>query len=224
MRDPAGGAINPPAPVRHGSLAVMGGTFDPIHVGHLAAAEEVREALGIERVLFVPNVIPPFKLAGAAAGPADRLAMVRLAIAGNPAFEVSTIELERGGVSYTADTVEALAAAERDAGRQPDLTLILSAETLRDLPGWYEPARLVAACRIAVVPRDGYPDPDPEWLRAQLPGLEPRVDVLDRPRIGLSSTALRARVAAGRSIRYLVPPAVERHIADHDLYRRMSPS
>lgn len=221
---PAGDGIRPPAQIRSGSLAMMGGTFDPIHVGHLAAAEEVREALGIERVVFVPNVIPPFKLGGAAVGADDRLAMARLAIADNPAFEVSTIELERGGVSYTADTIEALAAAERDAGREPDLTLILSAETLRDLPGWHEPARLVAACRIAVVPREGYPDPDPEWLRTQLPALEPRVDVLDRPRIGLSSTALRARVAAGRSIRYLVPPAVERFIADHDLYRRTTPS
>jgi nicotinate-nucleotide adenylyltransferase len=198
----------------------MGGTFDPIHVAHLAAAEEAREALGLERILFIPNETPPFKLEGAAANGQDRLAMVRLAIAGNPAFEASDMELQRGGVSYTADTMETLADAERQAGREPDLTLILSAETLHDLPGWHEPARLLAACRIAVLPRAGYPAPDPEWLRAQLPGAEQRVDLLDGPRLEISSTAIRERVAAGRSIRYLVPPVVERYIADHDLYRR----
>ncbi|HSL97278.1 MAG TPA: nicotinate-nucleotide adenylyltransferase [Candidatus Deferrimicrobiaceae bacterium] len=209
-----------PSPARPGSQGILGGTFDPIHLGHLASAEEAREALGLERVLFVPNAIPPFKLDGTAASAADRLAMTRLAITGNPAFEVSTIELERGGVSYTADTVEALAAAERAAGRQPDLTLILSAETLRDLPGWHEPARLLAACRIAVVPREGYPAPDPDWLRTQLPGVEQRVAWLDGPRLEISSTAIRERIAAGRSIRYLVPPVVERYVADHQLYRR----
>jgi nicotinate-nucleotide adenylyltransferase len=212
--------IRSPLPGRPGSIGVIGGTFDPIHLGHLAAAEEAREALGIERVLFIPNAIPPFKLDGAAADADDRLVMTRLAIAGNPAFEVSTIELERGGVSYTADTVEALAAAEREADREPDLTLILSAETLRDLPGWHAPERLVAACRIAVVPREGYPAPDPEWLRTQLPGAELQVALLDGPRLEISSTAIRERVAAGRSIRYLVPPVVERYIADHQLYRR----
>jgi len=212
--------IEPPPAARPGSLGILGGTFDPIHHGHLASAEEAREALGLERVLFVPNATPPFKLDGAAASADDRLAMTRLAIAGNTAFEVSTIELERGGVSYTADTVDALAADERAVGREPDLTLILSAETLRDLPGWHEPRRLLAACRIAVVPREGYPAPDPDWLRTQLPGVEQRVAWLDGPRLEISSTAIRERVAAGRSIRYLVPPDVERYIADHQLYRR----
>ena len=217
---PSSATARPAAPVRPGSIGVMGGTFDPIHVGHLAAAEEVRETLGIERILFIPNATPPFKLDGAAAPAADRVTMVRLAIAGNPAFEVSEIEIDRGGVSYTADTIEALAEAERRAGRVPDLTLVLSAETLRDLPGWHEPARLLAACRIAVVPREGYPAPDPEWLRGQLPGVEQRVDLLDGPRLEISSTAIRERVAAGRSIRYLVPSVVERYVADHGLYRR----
>lgn len=217
---PVAGSIRPPARVRAGSIGVMGGTFDPIHIGHLAAAEEAREALGLERVLFIPNATPPFKLDGAAAPAGDRVAMVRLAIAANPAFEVSEAEIERGGVSYTADTIEALADAERQAGRVPELTLILSAETLPDLPGWHEPARLVAACRIAVVPREGYPAPDLEWLHRQLPGVEQRVDLLDGPRLEISSTAIRERVAAGRSIRYLVPSVVERYVADHGLYRR----
>jgi nicotinate-nucleotide adenylyltransferase len=202
----------------------MGGTFDPVHIGHLAVAEEARETLGLERVVFIPNAVPPFKLDGAEATAADRVAMLERAVAGNPCFELSRLELERGGISYTADTVDALAAAERQAGREPDLTLILSAETYRDLPTWHAPARLLAACRIAVVPREGYPAPDPEWLRTQLPGQEHRVDYLDGPRLEISSTAIRARLAAGRSIRYLVPPAVEAYITEHELYRRTSAS
>jgi nicotinate-nucleotide adenylyltransferase len=144
--------------------------------------------------------------------------MVGLAIAGNPAFEVSRIELDRSGPSYTADTLDALAAAERAAGRAPDLTFILSAETLRDLPSWHEPERLLEASRIAVVPRDGFQAIDPGWLEDQFPGRADRFDLLAGPRLGISSTSIRARVGAGRSIRYLVPDAVAAYIADHGLY------
>ncbi len=202
----------------------MGGTFDPIHLAHLAAAEEVRERLGLARIVFVPNVIPPFKLDGAAASADDRLAMVRLAIGDNSAFELSTIELERGGVSYTVDTVEAFAELERAGGREPDITLILSGETFYDLPRWHEPARLLVACRIAVVPRGGYPAADPARVEAQLPAAAGRVDVLEGPRLEISSTDIRERVAAGRSIRYLVPTAVDAYIAEHHLYRRVPES
>ena len=102
--------------------------------------------------------------------------------------------------------------------------MVLSAETFRELPTWHEPERLFAAARVAVVPREGYPAPDPGWLAATFPGREDRVRYLEGPRLGLSSTALRARVAAGRSIRYLVPAAVEAYIATHDLYRTDSPN
>jgi nicotinate-nucleotide adenylyltransferase len=208
-----------PAPVRAGSIGIMGGTFDPIHLGHLAIAEEAREVLGLERVLFIPAGIPPHRPGGAAAVGADRAAMVQLAIAGNAAFEMSSIELERPGPSYTSDTVAALAAQELASGRTPDLTLILSAETLHDLPTWHDPERLVDACRFAVVPREGYPAPDQSWLRARFPGRAERFDLLEGPRLGLSSTSIRARLAAGRSIRYLVPPAVAGYIGDHGLYQ-----
>ena len=194
----------------------MGGTFDPIHVGHLAVAEEAREALALETVLFVPAGQPPHKLPGSVSPVRDRLEMVRLATADNPAFEVSTVEIERDGPSFTVDTVEALAAAHPDA----QLHLILSAETFAELPSWHEPDRLFEAARIAVVPREGYPAPDPGWVGRAFPGREDGVDYLGGPRLGLSSTALRTRVAAGRSIRYLVPPAVEAYIAEHQLYRR----
>ena len=213
------GDVRPPAAVRPGSIGIMGGTFDPIHVGHLAIAEEAREVLGLERVRFVPASIPPHRAGGAAAAAEDRAAMVELAILGNESFEISRAELDRPGPSYTTDTVEAFAAAERAAGRVPDLTFILSAETLHDLPTWHEPERLVDACRIAVVPREGYPAPDPAWLHAHFPGREARFDLLEGPRLGLSSTSIRERVRVGRSIRYLVPRAVARYIEDHHLYR-----
>jgi nicotinate-nucleotide adenylyltransferase len=194
----------------------MGGTFDPIHLGHLAVAEEAREALGLERVLFVPAGQPPHKLPGSFSPVRDRVAMVELAIEGNPSFELSLVEVEREGPSFTVDTVEALARAQPDAR----LHLILSAETFAELPTWHQPERLFEAARMAVVPRQGYPAPDPAWLGRAFPGREDRVDYLEGPRLGLSSTALRARVAAGRSIRYLVPPAVEAYIVEHQLYRR----
>ena len=198
------------------AIGIMGGTFDPVHVGHLAVAEEAREALGLERVLFVPAGQPPHKPPGSVTPVRDRVAMVRLAIAGNPAFELSTLEIEREGPSFTVDTVEALARAHPEA----TLHLILSAETFAELPGWHEPDRLFDSARMAVVPREGYPAPDPAWIERAFPGREDRVDYLGGPRLGLSSTALRTRVAAGRSIRYLVPEAVEAYIVDHELYRR----
>ena len=204
---------------RPGSIGVMGGTFDPIHVGHLAVAEEARDALGLERILFVPAGHPPHKLAEAVTAAAHRVAMVELAIAGNGAFELCRIEVDRAGPSYTADTVTELRAQEEAAGRSPDLTVILSVETFRELPGWREPERLLAAARVAVVPREGYPAPDPGWLNEHVPGQEDRVDFLEGPRLGLSSTALRERVAIGRSIRYLVPDAVARYIVEHRLYQ-----
>lgn len=195
-----------------GSVGVLGGTFDPIHIGHLAAAEEVREALGLERVLFVPAGIPPHKPGGLISAPHHRLAMVELAIAGNPAFEVSRVELERTGPSYTVDTLDALS-----PGRH--LTLILSAESFRGLPSWHEAERILALARIAIVPRGGLAPPGKGWLEEHFPGVKARIVELDAPRLRLSATDIRARVAAGRSIRYLVPDAVIGYIEDHDLYR-----
>ena len=203
-----GGALGS-APV---NLGVMGGTFDPIHLGHLAVAEEAREVLDLERILFVPAGLPPHKPAGEVTSIEHRLAMVELAIADNRAFELSRIEVDRPGPSYTVDTLETLAAAG------DRVTVILSAETFAELPTWHEPWRLFEAARVAVAPRWGYPAPDPDWLAATFPGREDRVSYLEGPRLGVSSTALRARVAAGRSIRYLVPQPVAAYIAANNLY------
>ncbi len=207
-----------PAPVVPGSRGIMGGTFDPIHLGHLAAADEAREVLGLERIAFVPAGIPPHKT-DQRVTPADhRLAMVEAAIADNAAFEVSRIDIDRPGPSFTVDTVELLAAAERAAGREPELTFILSVETLRELPTWHEPERLLDTCRLAVMPREGYPAPGRDWLSAHFPGREDRVVSLGGARLEISSSAIRARVARGRSIRYLVPASVAAYIAAHRLY------
>ena len=197
----------------------MGGTFDPVHLGHLAVAEEAREVLDLERILFVPAGQPPHKPAGEVISVEHRLAMVELAIADNPAFELSRLEVDRPGPSYTVDTLEELAAGG------DRLTVILSAETFAELPTWHEPERLFDAARVAVAPRWGYPAPDPDWLAATFPGRESRVSYLEGPRLGVSSTALRARVAAGRSIRYLVPAPVAAYIAANNLYvERRNPS
>jgi nicotinate-nucleotide adenylyltransferase len=202
-----------------GSLGVFGGTFDPIHFAHLAVAEEAAEALGLERVLFVPAREPPHKPGLAITSAEHRLAMVELAIADNDRFAVDRSELERAGPSYTVDTLAALAASRATDEGSPDLTLILSAEAFLGLLTWREPRRILELARLAVAPRDGYPDAGPEFLRDHLPDLAHRATFLDSPRLRLSASELRERAATGRSLRYLVPDAVAVYIGDHGLYQ-----
>jgi nicotinate-nucleotide adenylyltransferase len=209
------------------ALGVFGGTFDPIHVAHLAVAEAARDALGLQRVLFIPNRQPPHKPDQAVTPAADRLAMVQAAIAGNPAFETSTIEIDRDGPSYTADTLETLRAEQLAAGESGDLALIVSVDALAGLATWHEPARVLELAQLVVAPRDGYPDVDAAAIARLVPGSEPRIVMLDGPRMRLSASEIRARAAAGRSLRYLVPDAVAAYIGDHGLYtehRRMDRS
>jgi nicotinate-nucleotide adenylyltransferase len=206
-------AIPPPAPVVPGSVGILGGTFDPIHHGHLVIAEEAREALGLERVLLVPAASPPHKPGRPVTDAAHRLAMAELAIAGNPAFTVSRLEVDRGGASYTVDTLDALRAAGVE---QP--WFILSAEALAGLPAWRDPARILELCRLAVVPRGGYESLGPPWVTEHFPGLEDRVAFLPAPLLPISGSVVRRRAAAGRSVRYLVPDAVAAYIASHRLY------
>ena len=209
------------------TLGVFGGTFDPIHVAHLAVAEAARDALGLERVLFVPNRQPPHKPDQVVTPAADRLAMVRAAIADNPAFEVSTIEIDREGPSYTSDTLEALRAERVAVGESGDLALILSADAVAGLATWHEPARVLELAQLVIAPRDGYPDIDEAAIARLVPGAEARIVVLDGPRMSLSASEIRSRAAVGRSLRYLVPDAVAAYIGDHALYtepRRMDRS
>lgn len=206
------------APVA-GRWGILGGTFDPIHHGHLAIAEAAREALGLERVLLVPARQPPHRPHAPGASAEDRAAMVSLAIRGAPAFTLSRLELDRAGPSYTVDTLTALAATQAAAGLAPDLWFILSAEAFAEFPTWHEAERVLALCRLVVLPREGHPAPDLPALVARLPALAGRVTLLDGPWIRLSASEVRGRAAAGFSVRYLVPDAVAAYIADHRLYQ-----
>jgi nicotinate-nucleotide adenylyltransferase len=203
-------------------LGILGGTFDPVHLGHLALAEEVRETLDLARVLFVPAG-DPWQKAGTGVTPgAVRYALVERAIADNRGFAASRLEIDRPGPTYTAETLADIADAERAAGREPDLWFILSAEALAGMPTWRDPERVLALARLAVVPRAE----DAEDLAmaaarfaADFPGEGHRAIFLPGPRLAISGTLIRARVAAGRSIRYLVPDAVAAAIGEYALYQ-----
>ena len=145
--------------------------------------------------------------------------MVEAAIAENDRFALERLELERDGPSYTVDTLEALAGRRGPAGRQPELTLILSADSYLDLAAWREPRRILELARLAVAPRDGYPVADAGFMAALFPDKVDRVVFLDGPRMRLSASELRDRARTGRSLRYLVPDAVAAYIDDHGLYR-----
>ncbi|MGI8927396.1 MAG: nicotinate (nicotinamide) nucleotide adenylyltransferase [Tepidiformaceae bacterium] len=218
-------------------FGVLGGTFDPPHSGHLALAECARVQFALGRVLFVPAGDPWRKTGSGprpeARGPspsptaaptesgqardispaAHRLAMVRLAIAGNPAFAVDERELRRPGPSYTVDTLEELRAelgAESSiVNRQSSIVLVLGADALDDLPHWKDPARIFELARVAVAPRPGHPAPT----------AGPSALTVEMPPLAITSSDIRARLAAGKPIRYLVPDAVAAYIAEHGLYR-----
>lgn len=196
------------------AIGVLGGTFDPIHLGHLVVAEAVREALELDSMLFVPAWVNPRKVGRAQAAAEHRLEMLRLALSGNPAFEICPIEIDRGGPSYTVDTLEALRA---DFGARASLSFVMGADSLADLPRWHRPEDIVRLARLAVVPRSGH-RPDVDALEADVPGLRRALTNVEAPVIEISATAVRARAAAGRSIRYLVPEPVREYIEGRSLY------
>jgi nicotinate-nucleotide adenylyltransferase len=199
-----------------GATGVFGGTFDPIHYAHLAVAEAARDLLDLRRVLFIPAAQPPHKPDRSIAGSEDRFAMVRLAIADNPGFEISRIELDRGGPSYTVETLASLRAADADER----LALILSAESFAELPTWHEPERILELAEVVIVaPRFGYDEIDGSFLARNFPTSTAEAVFLDGPRVRLSASEIRERAAAGRSVRYLVPDAVAAYIGDHGLYQ-----
>lgn len=199
-------------------IGIFGGSFDPIHYGHLILADTCREHLALDRVLLVPAATSPLKLHGPRASNEARAEMIRLAIGGTETLAIETLEIERGGVSYTLDTVAAL--QQRWAG--DELVLLLGADTVASLDLWYEPARLLRTIPLGVVLRGDEPPPDFERAAQLLDtadrgGFQPQL--VPMPRINLSSTELRQRVAEGRSIRFRTPRAVESYIAENGLYR-----
>jgi nicotinate-nucleotide adenylyltransferase len=195
------------------NIGVLGGTFDPIHMGHLIVAEEARVRLGLREVLFVPAGDPWLKSESNVTAAVHRVEMVRRAIAGNPYFGLCTLEVERSGPSYTVDTMVAL---RQELGHKAGLHFILGKDTLPGLPVWKEPVRLLELCTLVVAPRLG--SKDWQHLESSIRGLRDRVIELDMPVIGISSSGIRERVAQGLSIRYLVPQDVEAYITERKLY------
>jgi len=198
------------------AIGILGGTFNPVHHGHLLLARDAREQLGLDRVLLVPNARSPLR-EGEELAPAElRLAMVRAAVDGEEGLEAHGIEVERGGRSYTVETLEAL------SRERPGVawTFLAGADGLETLERWHRIGDLLRLATVAVLPRPGYPVAE-AWdaLRSRAPGVAERVRVLpDARQVDIRATEVRERVAAGRSIRFLVPAAVESLIRRHHLY------
>lgn len=199
------------------NIGVLGGTFDPIHIGHLKVAEEAATRLDLPRILFMPAGQPWLKLnnANAISPLPHRLEMVRLGIAGNPRFKLSTIEIERSGPTYTVDTVAQL---QSQLGGGDEIFFILGWDNLSQLPQWHKPERLIEMCRLVAVPRVDFPLPDLPALEKELPGITGRVILFDKPRIDINASEIRRRAAQGLPISDFVPAPVERYIKEHNLY------
>ncbi len=190
-------------------VGVFGGSFDPVHFGHLFLAEYCREACGLDRVLFVPAGQPPHKAESTLTAGQHRLAMLELAVSDNPGFEVTDLELQREGPSYTVDTLAELS----QAAPGDEFFLLMGADMLQDFPNWREPQRICELAKLAVVARDGLTPLDWSVLDNVIPAeLSDEFLSVQMPRLDISSTEIRARVLSGQSIRYRTPDAVIAYI------------
>ncbi|MFP4436951.1 MAG: nicotinate-nucleotide adenylyltransferase [Chloroflexaceae bacterium] len=196
-------------------IGILGGTFDPVHYGHLAIAEEVRWALGLEQIYVVPAAQQPFKQGQQRANPAQRMEMVQRACAGNPALVPSDVELRRTPPSYTIDTLREF---RNRLSAGVTIWFIVGGDALESLPHWYASEEIISLARLAAVGRPGS-TPDLARLDAALPGLADATDMVTGPQLDISSTALRRRVAAGQPIRYQVPDTVLAYIVEQRLYQ-----
>lgn len=198
-------------------IGVFGGTFDPVHLGHLILAEQCREAGRLDEVWFVPAGNPPHKQGSTVTRFEQRVEMIELAIAGHAVFRVEAIEKELPGLTYTADVLDALRQRHADV----EFFLLLGADSFKDLPLWHEPWRILANATLLVMQRVDHETPDAEQLQAALhlpADRKPRLEVVPAPAIDIASRDVRRRVAEKRSIRYLVPRAVECYIKEKKLY------
>jgi nicotinate-nucleotide adenylyltransferase len=197
-----------------GHIGILGGTFNPPHLGHLVMAQEALDQLDLDRVVLMPVAVAPHKEAHEDPGAAARVELCRLAVRGDDRLEVSTLEVQRGGASFTVDTLREL----HDLEPEHDLTFIVGGDMAHSLPAWREPEAILDLATLAVAEREGVRRED---IARRLDPLHDgdRVVFFDMPRIDVSSSTIRRRVAEGRPIRYLVPDAVAEAIAEHDLYR-----
>jgi nicotinate-nucleotide adenylyltransferase len=198
-----------------GHIGILGGTFNPPHMGHLVMAQEALDQLDLDRVVFMPVAVPPHKEAREEPGAAVRVELCLLAVAGDERFEVSTLEVDRGGASFTVDTLREL----HDHEPEHELTFIVGGDMAHSLPAWREPEAILGLATLAVAEREGVRRED---MTRRLDPLHDgsRVAFFDMPRIDVSSSTIRRRVAEGRPVRYLVPDLVAEAIADRGLYRQ----
>ena len=196
-------------------IGILGGTFDPIHLGHLMVAEEARVSLNLDQVIFIPAGRPWFKSQQHVTDVKHRLAMVKCATASNPYFSVSEIETTRSGPTYTVETLREL---REKYSPEDQLFFIIGLDSLREVDRWQHPEQLFEMATLVGVSRPGHEDFDPASLDAIAPGASDNVVMLDGPLVEISATDLRHRVATGVSIRYRVPESVEAYIREHGLY------
>jgi nicotinate-nucleotide adenylyltransferase len=198
-------------------IGVLGGTFDPVHNGHLAIAEEARSYLNLNEVIFLPAGQPWMKADRSISPARHRTSMLALALQTRPYFKFSTIEIEHQGPSYSVNSIAEL---KSQAVGPTDWYFILGWDNLSKIPQWKEPAKLIEMCFLAAVPRPGYERPNMKKLEAALPGISKKVILMDKPRLEISATDIRNKVAQGLPIEGLVPQAVEKYIQENGLYRK----
>jgi len=201
-------------------IGLFGGTFDPPHLGHLILASEAQTQLELDRLLWILTPEPPHKQEQLITPVEHRLAMVNLAIADNPAFELSRIELDRPGPHYTLDTIKLI--GEQNPGA--DIVPIIGGDSLRDLPKWHQPQEIVYACHWIGVMRRPDDKPNLDELERELPGIRSKIHYVDAPLLEIASRDIRDRIAQGRSVRYYLPPAVNAYIEQHHLYQTVKNS
>ena len=199
-------------------LGIFGGSFDPVHYGHLLLAECCREQASLDRVRFIPAAVSPHKIGAEPVSAEDRVEMLKLAVGGHEFFEVSTSEIDRGGVSYTVDTMATLRAEDADR----ELFFLMGADSLFDFPSWKQPDEICRLCTPVVVSRPGSPAPDFSVLKdivkpERLAEIEKQA--VQMPQIDISSTEIRERARDGRSFRFQTPRAVEKYIQTKELYK-----
>ncbi len=201
-------------------VGVFGGTFDPVHYGHLVVAEEVYATLHLAEMVFVPAGQPPHKTREVITAAEHRLAMLELAIASNPHFTISLVDLDRPGPSYTVDTLRLL---RQQWGEETAIYFVIGGDSLGDLLSWYDPPGILEQLsHLVAIRRPGYNESEEyyDWLEARLPGIKQRLLVVEAPQFEISATDLRLRVAEGRPIKYQTPDSVESYIIQYGLYRQ----
>ena len=195
-------------------VGIFGGTFDPIHIGHLVVAEEARYKLGLDKVVFLPAGLPWFKNDRLITDGRKRLEMIKLGIKDNPNFEVSDIELNRDGPTYSVESIPAL----REQHGGAELYFLLGMDALKDIYKWEQPGRIIEMCRVVGLTRPGHMDIDWAEIDSSIPGASQKIQTIEVSRIEVSSSDIRMMVANDMSIRFLVPDAVISYIAKHGLY------